>query len=324
MAAAPPLVAAHVLQRVPAQARSRATLNRLVEAAETVLEREGPDGLMVSTIVDEAGVSVGSFYGRFDGKEELVRYVAEVALHRAMELWESGAAACAREGGGAAGTLDLLLRRLFDAFASPHLRRIRALDGAEDPAPTRLQRFRRRVTTDLKEAMAQAEPGPGDAAWMGARLAVGGAERLTDTDAGELPVDPGLELSRALRVYLRLRARKAEAWEAVLAEEVEGEALATVGRESAQARPAEAEAQEMAEAQEEAPAPPAPEAPEPASPAPVDPAAGESGVSAPDVSKPAPPAKNANRDSHSGPKPEPRPKPKRQGPAPVDPFDVWG
>lgn len=299
MAADPSLPAAHILDRVPRQARSRATLHRLVEAAEAVLKREGPDGLTVSAVVEEAGSSVGNFYARFDSREQLIRYVAEVALHRATEGWEAELDRCAAQGQEASQVLDLLLRRLFVAFASAPLRHLRQLQGREDPAPTRLDRFRSRVIADLAGPMGRAESGPADAAWVAARLAVGGAERLTDEDACDLPDDPGLELSRAVRIYLRLRSRKAAAWDAVLAEEAEPLQVS---------EPAPAPS---APEDDPPPAPPAPEAPEPASPAPVDPDAPK-----PPVADPPPTPEKPNPDSVFAEK--------RKKSGAVDPFDVWG
>lgn len=70
------------LRREPKQARSRARLASLLDAAEQLLEREGPDALSTTRIAAEAGVSVGSLYQYFPDKETIVdalarRYLAD-------------------------------------------------------------------------------------------------------------------------------------------------------------------------------------------------------------------------------------------------------
>lgn len=62
------------------QARSRATAERIVEAAESLLAERPFDDLTVTEIAGEAGVSVGGFYARFERKEALLG-----ALHRRYE-----------------------------------------------------------------------------------------------------------------------------------------------------------------------------------------------------------------------------------------------
>ena len=69
--------------RAPLQNRSQETLNRIVVAAENLLEERPWGAIPFRDLVSEAGVSVGSFYARFDDKEALLdylddRYMAEV------------------------------------------------------------------------------------------------------------------------------------------------------------------------------------------------------------------------------------------------------
>ena len=69
----------------PKQERSRQTLNRLLDAAERVLEEEGLDSATVPLIAKRAGVSVGVVYRRFKNKEALIRGVYERFLWRIGE-----------------------------------------------------------------------------------------------------------------------------------------------------------------------------------------------------------------------------------------------
>ena len=79
------------------QERSRATVDTLIEATARILVKEGFDKASTNRIAEKAGVSVGSLYQYFPGKEALVaavmerhnqeimqvvRGLAEVATHR--------------------------------------------------------------------------------------------------------------------------------------------------------------------------------------------------------------------------------------------------
>ena len=55
----------------PQQSRSQRTLERIVAASLELLATQGPSGLTVQAVVDKADSSVGSFYARFKGKDDL-------------------------------------------------------------------------------------------------------------------------------------------------------------------------------------------------------------------------------------------------------------
>jgi len=59
------------------QERSRATVDALVEATARILVKEGFDKASTNRIAEMAGVSVGSLYQYFPGKEALVAAVSE-------------------------------------------------------------------------------------------------------------------------------------------------------------------------------------------------------------------------------------------------------
>lgn len=59
------------------QARSRATRERLLAAAESVFAKKGYDGAKISDIAEEAGCSVGAVYFRFKDKDALFFAIAE-------------------------------------------------------------------------------------------------------------------------------------------------------------------------------------------------------------------------------------------------------
>ena len=59
------------------QERSRATVDALIEATARILVKEGFDNASTNRIAEQAGVSVGSLYQYFPGKEALVAAVIE-------------------------------------------------------------------------------------------------------------------------------------------------------------------------------------------------------------------------------------------------------
>ena len=59
------------------QERSRATVDTLIEATARILVKEGFDKASTNRIAEKAGVSVGSLYQYFPGKEALVAAVME-------------------------------------------------------------------------------------------------------------------------------------------------------------------------------------------------------------------------------------------------------
>jgi AcrR family transcriptional regulator len=70
----------------PAQERSRATVDALVGATARILVREGFDKASTNRIADIAGVSVGSLYQYFPGKEALVVAVIERHNQELMQV----------------------------------------------------------------------------------------------------------------------------------------------------------------------------------------------------------------------------------------------
>ncbi len=60
------------LRNVPSQARSRDRLQRVLDAAETVLAGEGAGALTTTRVAEVAGISVGSLYHYFPDKDAIV------------------------------------------------------------------------------------------------------------------------------------------------------------------------------------------------------------------------------------------------------------
>jgi AcrR family transcriptional regulator len=82
-------------RKMPAQDRSRATVDVILDAAARILVKDGYEGFTTNRVAEKAGVSVGSLYQYFPNKESLLgelmrRHVLE--LERGMEAITAGAA----------------------------------------------------------------------------------------------------------------------------------------------------------------------------------------------------------------------------------------
>lgn len=84
-------------KKVPKQARAKATVNAIIQASAQVLVENGYAGMTTNSVAERAGVSIGSVYEYFPGKEAIVAAVAtqlvqamlkemEAALQRAERL----------------------------------------------------------------------------------------------------------------------------------------------------------------------------------------------------------------------------------------------
>ena len=117
-----------VPRKPPQQARAQATVEVIIQAAERILDREGTRALTTNRLAEVAGVSIGSVYQYFPGKDAVIavlvqRYVDDYhrlganffAMSRTLPLDE-----CARRG------LGLYLRIMKER--PTHLAVARAVD----------------------------------------------------------------------------------------------------------------------------------------------------------------------------------------------------
>jgi AcrR family transcriptional regulator len=149
------------LRRLPQQERSRARVQRILDAAARVLADSGWEALNTNAIAARAGVPVGSVYQFFPNKEAVVRALAERSLDRLGALVDELAS-----GSGTAGW-EGLMDRFLDALAAfwrsePGLRAawlggqispdLAALEASVDrEAASRVARLLERVRPPLKE-----------------------------------------------------------------------------------------------------------------------------------------------------------------------------
>lgn len=138
----------------PKQARSKRTLERIVRASLDILDEEGPDGLTVQAIVARAGSSVGSFYARFSGKDELLEYLGERVWREAAERWDE--ALSAQDWAGlefqelAEGAV-----RLLGEVGRSRASYLRALEGAPRTRDDAYDAFRAHILHDIEVLLLQ-------------------------------------------------------------------------------------------------------------------------------------------------------------------------
>lgn len=124
--------------REPQQARSAATLARVLQAAEDVAGSAGLDEMTISGVAERAGVSVGTIYRRFEDKEQLINALMERMLDRREEYVAERLRTAEPS---LSGVLDAYAHALLQSFADstnlfPELLRVRGTKSLERGART--------------------------------------------------------------------------------------------------------------------------------------------------------------------------------------------
>jgi AcrR family transcriptional regulator len=191
-------------------------LERLVRASLEILEAGGTDGLTVQAIVARAGSSVGSFYARFAGKDELLDYLGERAWREAATRWDE--TLLAREWGerSLAEMIEGSVHLLGEAGRSraAYLSALKRTPGAQEDAYLAFQAHVIEGVEQLllERAAEMTHPDPAKAVPLGLRAALA----LLDGPPapGEAPPPPEermAEAARLLSAYLACDATRAGA-----------------------------------------------------------------------------------------------------------------
>ncbi|RSN33524.1 TetR family transcriptional regulator [Amycolatopsis sp. WAC 01416] len=99
--------------RPPQQARSRESLQKVLAAAEHVLAAQGIEEFTVGAVAEQAGMSVGTIYRRFVGKNQLLYAVKDQLLGQ-LEAGVGEALRSAEPGlNGVVGAFTQALARTF-------------------------------------------------------------------------------------------------------------------------------------------------------------------------------------------------------------------
>lgn len=124
--------------REPRQARSAATLARILQAAEELASSAGLDAMTITGVARRAGVAVGSIYRRFDGREQLITALSERLLER-REAYVAERLRTAEP--SLSGVMDAFAHALLESFADggnlfPELLRARVTGSVDRGAHT--------------------------------------------------------------------------------------------------------------------------------------------------------------------------------------------
>lgn len=121
-------------ERQPMQTRSRASLTRMLDAAQLLLTERGSDNFTLSDVSRVGKVSIGSIYHRFESKDELLR-----AVHRAfMAVLDEEQSGIVQRAATRSGNLPRLLAILIEDITeflkrhAPPLRPMMACAGHDN------------------------------------------------------------------------------------------------------------------------------------------------------------------------------------------------
>jgi AcrR family transcriptional regulator len=115
-------------RKTPRQARSRATVDVILDGAAHILETEGEEGFNTNRVAAVAGVSVGTLYQYFPGKEAVLAALIDREQDQRAQRLDALAAAMA------GADLPSLVRALVQAAVAGETERprlSRLLDAAE-------------------------------------------------------------------------------------------------------------------------------------------------------------------------------------------------
>ena len=146
-----------VLINPPRQARSRASLRRIVSAGRELLRERDFDAVTVDEIVARAGSSKGSFYHRFADKDSLLVYLLREEHAEALEAWSTLLDPERWRDRPLSDVLDAFLDRLLEIYRGrPSLMRAYAGKVFADEGEMRLPKSAVRVyAVDMMDAYRQ-------------------------------------------------------------------------------------------------------------------------------------------------------------------------
>ena len=104
---------AEMRRRIPAQPRSRATVEVLLEAAAQLLESAGMRGFNTNAVAERAGVSIGTLYRYFPDKQAILIALAR----REMEAVNAATATLLARQKGDVAFDRAMIRTFVQAFA---------------------------------------------------------------------------------------------------------------------------------------------------------------------------------------------------------------
>jgi AcrR family transcriptional regulator len=193
--------------KAPRQDRSRRTLGKIVEAARELLLEGGVDAVTVQAVVHKASSSVGSFYARFTGKEDLLRHLDETVWADATERWQEGLG----RHDWSALSLEVTVERIVALLLS-HGRidegERRAL-AAREGGSEREKAFQATIRDSVRQIIlthqpAIRHPDPAVAADLGLRAVLGALRDLNESSTAAQPTLWDVETEKVAQELVRM------------------------------------------------------------------------------------------------------------------------
>lgn len=213
---------AHELRwiRPPQQARSRETLDRILDAAEWLIAEKSFEDTSVAEIVRRAGSSVGAFYTRFQDKDGLLYALYERYLEQATATADDALDPARWEGHDIPEILAAVVRFLVEIYREQGglIRAFVLRNHTDAEFRARQERLSHHVSLRLSALLLArpdeiAHPDPERAAVFGLTMVfstIEGAVLFGETRSSQLTLsddDLAAELVRAYLAYLGVASR---------------------------------------------------------------------------------------------------------------------
>lgn len=136
-------------RKKPGQARSAATVAAVLEAAARILETEGLEGYTTNAVAQRAGISIGSLYQYFPGKDAITR---ALMLRETTQLL-TDVAAIHTDAGGRAGLERLIAVAVAYQLRRPALARLLDQEERRLPVGEELRRIGEQLMLSLQRCL---------------------------------------------------------------------------------------------------------------------------------------------------------------------------
>jgi AcrR family transcriptional regulator len=129
----------------PKQERSQKSFDEIILAAKDLMYEHGLEGATVKGVLEKSGVSASSFYGKFEGRDSLLEYMACLFWLAAEREWGLVLDSRRWRGGGTRPLVEQLMKMLVMWFRAEEavLRAflLHALSGADETNLKRISEF---------------------------------------------------------------------------------------------------------------------------------------------------------------------------------------
>jgi AcrR family transcriptional regulator len=141
----------------PHQARSRATVEIILDATVRIFESEGAEAATTSRIAEVAGVSVGTLYQYFGNRDAILDALQDREFERATTMMQN---VLANPDGASHRTIARsVVEGLLGIYrAAPALHRVLAVEGLRITPAERVQAFDARIVGAIKVFLVNASP----------------------------------------------------------------------------------------------------------------------------------------------------------------------